>query len=91
MVEENGEKTRQLRAVSGSGGITQGGLIKDRVVDMFASMTLRERRVGILRFALDGGRVVTQKEVGQVIGRSPRTVRRLEKSFLAKLVDPYNL
>lgn len=45
----------------------------------------RQRTVLKLRFALDGGREMTLKEVGKVLGRSGECVRQIEAKAIRRL------
>ena len=48
-------------------------------------LSLREQRMMKLRFGLDGGREMTQKEVADVLGISQSYISRLEKKILSRL------
>ena len=48
-------------------------------------LTERERRIMILRYGIDGGRGLTQRETAQRLGISRSYVSRIEKSSLDKL------
>lgn len=63
-------------------------VLKQQVEDVLASLSERERQVLELRFGLEDGRSRTLDEVGHSIGRSESTVRRIEKTALAKLRHP---
>ena len=61
-------------------------LLKDQIEELMnLSLTSRDIQVLQLRFGLKDGRSRTQGEVGGEISRSPRTVRRIEKSAIDKL------
>ncbi|MDO8570756.1 MAG: sigma factor-like helix-turn-helix DNA-binding protein [Candidatus Daviesbacteria bacterium] len=64
------------------------GSISDVVQGIVSSLSAVERRVLQLRLGLVGGKPHTQKEIGQAIGYSPRSIRRFEKSAMNKLRYP---
>lgn len=63
-------------------------LLKASLDYIMSFLSDREKQVFQLRNGLDDGRSRTQKEVGEEIRRSPRTVRRIEKSIKDKLSNP---
>ena len=50
-----------------------------------AALDERERRIIELRFGLDGGDEMTQKEVADLLGISQSYISRLEKKIIARL------
>ena len=54
-----------------------------RVMD--TCLTCRERQILVLRYALLGGRDMTQNEVGELLGISRSYVSRIEKKALGKM------
>ncbi len=48
-------------------------------------LTEREREIIVLRYGLNGGRIVTQNEIGEYLGISRSYVSRIEKKALQKL------
>ena len=50
-----------------------------------SELTKREKEVLILRYGLNGGREVTQKEIGEKLGISRSYVSRIEKKALKKM------
>lgn len=69
-IVEEMEKTRHLGQLY--------GLLK-------TELTPREREVLMLRYGLDSGREVTQKEIGEKLGISRSYVSRIEKKALGKM------
>lgn len=63
-------------------------LLKDQVERVLDSLNDRERFVLQQRFGLEDGRQRTLVDVGKIISRSERTVRRIENSALKKLRQP---
>ncbi len=64
------------------------GMLEQQMERSMSGLTDREQLVIRGRFGLDDGRPKTQVEMGQVIDRSPRTVKRVEDSALQKLRSP---
>ncbi len=58
------------------------GLIADRLSD-------REREIIMMRYGLQGGREITQREIGRRLGISRSYVSRIEKRALEKLKEGY--
>lgn len=52
---------------------------------MDTCLTLRERQILVLRYALLGGNEMTQNEVGELLGISRSYVSRIEKKALGKM------
>ena len=63
-------------------------LLKEQVEDVLASLTMRERKVLILRFGLDDGRARTLEEVGREFGVTRERIRQIEAKALRKLRHP---
>ena len=63
-------------------------LLREQMRQILSSLTEREHKVLAMRFGLVDGRSSTQKQVGEAIGRSVRTVGRIEKTALRKLRHP---
>lgn len=51
------------------------------------SLSPREKEIITLRFALDGGKELTQKEVADKLGISQSYISRLEKKIISRLKD----
>ena len=64
-----------------------GGL-QQEVEGVLGRLNPVESQVLRQRFGLEDGRVRTQREIGEQIGRSPRTVGRIEHRALTKLRTP---
>lgn len=64
--------------------------IKDEVDQIMEMDGLSPVEANVLkqRFGLEDGRSRTQREIGEQIGRSPRTVGRIERTALQKLRQP---
>ena len=58
---------------------------RQAVRDAVASLEARERELIELRYGLQGGVEMTQKEVADLLGISQSYISRLEKRILAKL------
>ena len=59
--------------------------LHQKVHDALSSLSERESDVLIQRFGLEDGRSRSNREIAQNIGRSPRTVQRIEKKAMGKL------
>lgn len=64
------------------------GRLQEQVEKTLSGLDERERLVLRGRFGLEDGSSRTQAELAEEIGRSPRTVRRIERSALQKLRQP---
>ncbi len=60
-------------------------MLRDDAAAFFAPLSEIERIVLTMKFGIDNGREKTQREIGQEIGKSISTVRKIEKRALAKL------
>jgi RNA polymerase sigma factor (sigma-70 family) len=65
-----------------------GGMLRDEVEIVLATLSQREQAVIRLRFGLDDGRQRTLDEVGREFGLSRERIRQIEKVTLLKLRDP---
>ncbi|MCL4365820.1 sigma-70 family RNA polymerase sigma factor [Patescibacteria group bacterium] len=63
-------------------------LMKERVRDVLANLTSRERRVIMLRYGLDDGRQKTLEEVGREFRVTRERIRQIERKALGKLRRP---
>lgn len=82
---------RKMAQVFGTIPKTPAGefsIIRSSVSKALSRLTEREVTVLRLRFGLEDGKPRTLREVGNVIGRSPSTVRRVEREALANLRKP---
>jgi RNA polymerase nonessential primary-like sigma factor len=66
----------------------EGGMLRDEVKIVLATLSQREQAVIRLRFGLDDGRQRTLDEVGREFGLSRERIRQIEKVTLLKLRDP---
>lgn len=64
------------------------GTLREQVEQVLNSLTPRERQVLQGRFGQVDGKTRTLKQIGEEIGKSPRTVGRIEKRALQKLRQP---
>jgi RNA polymerase primary sigma factor len=64
------------------------GELQEELERSLSGLRERERLVLRGRFGLDDGHSKTQAELAKEIGRSSRTVRRIEKNALQKLRKP---
>ena len=55
------------------------------IAEAVAALPEREREIISLRFALNGGREKTQKEVADMLNISQSYISRLEKKIIARL------
>jgi RNA polymerase primary sigma factor/RNA polymerase nonessential primary-like sigma factor len=65
-----------------------GGMLRDDVEIVLATLSQREQAVIRLRFGLDDGRQRTLDEVGREFGLSRERIRQIEKVTLLKLRHP---
>jgi RNA polymerase sigma factor RpoD-like protein len=65
-----------------------GGMLRDEVEIVLATLSQREQAVIRLRFGLDDGRQRTLDEVGREFGLSRERIRQIEKVTLHKLRHP---
>lgn len=63
-------------------------LLKEQFEETLSILDDKERRVLQLRFGLEDGRRRSLREVGEAIGRSKSTAKRIEAQALAKLRHP---
>ncbi len=63
-------------------------LLKEQVMDVLNSLTMRERKVLELRFGLDDGRSRTLEEVGREFMVTRERIRQIEAKALRKLRHP---
>ncbi len=64
------------------------GILKERVEDVLATLTSRERKVVQLRFGLEDGRTRTLEEVGREFGVTRERIRQIEGQAFRKLRLP---
>lgn len=63
----------------------EGGVERELLKKSLARLSLREQRIMRMRFGLDGGDEMTQKDVADKLGISQSYISRLEKKIIAKL------
>lgn len=62
--------------------------LKELLNEIISPLPLRERRVLLLRFGIEGGRTHTLAEVGKEFGLTRERIRQLEAKALKKLREP---
>lgn len=65
--------------------IVEGYIQKENVASILDTLSPRERRVLILRFGIDDGRVWTLEEIGKEFGVTRERIRQIERKALRKL------
>lgn len=63
----------------------EGGVERELLQASLSKLTPREQRIMRMRFALDGGEEMTQKDVADKLGISQSYISRLEKKIISKL------
>ena len=63
----------------------EGGVERELLKKSLMRLSLREQRIMRMRFGLDGGEEMTQKDVADKLGISQSYISRLEKKIIAKL------
>ena len=63
----------------------EGGVERELLQSSLSKLSQREQRIMRMRFALDGGEEMTQKEVADKLGISQSYISRLEKKIISKL------
>ncbi|MCD7729339.1 MAG: RNA polymerase sporulation sigma factor SigE [Clostridia bacterium] len=63
----------------------EGGVERELLKNSLSKLPLREQRIMRMRFGLDGGEEMTQKDVADVLGISQSYISRLEKKIIHKL------
>ena len=63
----------------------EGGVERELLKKSLSRLSLREQRIMRMRFGLDGGEEMTQKDVADKLGISQSYISRLEKKIIAKL------
>ena len=63
-------------------------MLKEQVMDVLNSLTMRERKVLELRFGLEDGRARTLEEVGREFQVTRERIRQIEAKALRKLRHP---
>lgn len=63
-------------------------LLKEQLVEVLSTLTVREQKVLRLRFGLDDGRARTLEEVGKVFNVTRERIRQIEAKALRKLRHP---
>ena len=63
----------------------EGGVERDLLKNSLARLSPREQKIMRMRFGLDGGEEMTQKDVADALGISQSYISRLEKKIISKL------
>ena len=63
----------------------EGGVERELLKASLSRLTPREQKIMRMRFGLDGGEEMTQKDVADVLGISQSYISRLEKKIIIKL------
>lgn len=63
----------------------EGGVEKELLKASLSKLSSREQRIMRMRFGLDGGEGMTQKDVADKLGISQSYISRLEKKIISKL------
>ena len=63
----------------------EAGVEKELLRGALKKLPERDRRIMNMRFGLDGGEEMTQKDVADVLGISQSYISRLEKKIIARL------
>ena len=58
---------------------------RELLYDALRRLSVRERKIMVLRFGLAGGDELTQKEVADLLGISQSYISRLEKKIVSRL------
>lgn len=63
----------------------EGGVERELLKNSLSKLSLREQKIMRMRFGLDGGEEMTQKDVADKLGISQSYISRLEKKIITKL------
>lgn len=63
----------------------EGGVERELLKKSLSRLSMREQKIMRMRFGLDGGEEMTQKDVADRLGISQSYISRLEKKIIAKL------
>ena len=63
----------------------EGGVERDLLKNSLSRLSPREQKIMRMRFGLDGGDEMTQKDVADALGISQSYISRLEKKIISKL------
>ena len=63
----------------------EGGVERELLKNSLSKLSQREQKIMNMRFGLDGGEGMTQKDVADTLGISQSYISRLEKKIIAKL------
>ena len=63
----------------------EGGVERELLRASLSKLSAREQKIMRMRFALDGGEEMTQKDVADTLGISQSYISRLEKKIISKL------
>ena len=65
--------------------VLEGGVEKELLKNSLCKLSQREQKIMRMRFGLDGGEGMTQKDVADKLGISQSYISRLEKKIISKL------
>ncbi len=63
----------------------EGGVERELLKSSLSKLSRREQKIMVMRFGLDGGESMTQKDVADTLGISQSYISRLEKKIISKL------
>ncbi len=63
-------------------------MLKEKITEVFSTLTERERQVLRMRFGLHGEKIRTLEELGKIFNLSRERVRQIEIKTIAKLREP---
>ena len=66
-------------------GDVESSVEKELLKDALKKLTEREQKIMFLRFGLNGGEEMTQKDVADLLGISQSYISRLEKKIIGRL------
>ncbi len=66
-------------------------LLDEKLKRVVKKLKLRERKILLMRYGLEGGRKHTQKEVAGELGISRSYVSRIEKKILSRIAEEFQL
>ena len=76
------------RATVAAEEVVEGGLMRDHLQKVLATLDAREAAVVRMRYGLDGGQPKTLDEIGRAFKLSRERIRQIERETMAKLRHP---
>ena len=64
-------------------------MMRDKIIEVLATLSPREARILRMRFGLDGGQDYTLEEVGLKFGLTRERIRQIEGKALRQLRNPH--